>query len=132
MTDAVPTYTGVTRAQSTILIGWGIVLWFGAAVLTQLVGRIGAYEGLGPAILYALIIPGTVPFVYLTRTLARLRPSQTAVAMAIVTATALLFDGVAFAGLRALYWHEATSAAASIFWGAGVAIALGIAMNARD
>ncbi len=132
MTNEFPTYIGVNRTQGLILIGWGIVLWFVAAMNTRLAGAFGAFEGIGPAVLFALIIPGTVPFVYLTRLIARLRPSQTAVAIAIVTATALLCDGVAFAGFRWLYWQEIASAAASIFWGAGVAIALGIAMNGRD
>lgn len=79
-----------------------------------------------------MTIPGTVPFVLLSRKLAGLRVSQTAIGMLVVTATALLFDGAAFAFFPSLYANnpgDTTQAAAAILWGAGVALFLGLFMN---
>ncbi len=132
MNQSTTQYHGVSRTQSLALLVWGVVLWFVAALITRVVGPLGAYQGMGTAALYALIIPGTVPVLYLTRLIMGLRPNQTAVAMTIVTMAALFCDGIAFAAIRQLYWADSTSAAGSILWGAAVAIGLGFAMNGRD
>lgn len=123
---------GFTGSQTIVLVGIGIALWFLAAVILHLVAPMGAIEGASRAVTYALIIPGTLPFVWLTRILAKLRRDQIVVGVAVVTAAALLIDGVVVAWFPVVYGGalpQVTNCAAAILWGAGVGLLLAFMMN---
>lgn len=122
----------LTPTQIGILAVYGAVLWFLAAILVRTIGPMGALDGICGILTYALVIPGTVPAILAARPLAKLRRDQTAVGVAIVTATALLLDGVAHAWFPNLYGTDPAliiKGAAAIFWGAGVALVLALIMN---
>ena len=126
---------GLSTRQTGTLAVIGAVLWFIAAILLRNIGPLGAFEGGNRVLLYALTIPGTIPFIWMTQRLARLASNQIAIGIAIVTATALLLDGVAVAWFPQLYGDElaqVTSSAAAILWGAGVGLMLAFLMNKED
>jgi hypothetical protein len=118
--------------QVIILIVYGAVLWFVAAMLVRIIGPMGALDGFGRVITYALVIPGTVPAIWIGRVLAKLSHDHTAIALIVITATALLLDGIAHAWFPSLYGSDPVlrvRGAAVIFWGAGVGLVLGLVMN---
>jgi hypothetical protein len=122
----------LTMKQIGILAIYGAVLWFLAALLVRTLGPMGAFDGSMGILAYALVIPGTVPAIIAARPLAKLRRDQTLAGIAVVTATALLLDGVAHAWFPALYGSNPTliiKGAAAIFWGAGVGLVLALIMN---
>ena len=126
------TSTGLTAKQLAILAVTGAALWFLAAMILRIVGPLGAYEGWGRVILYVLVIPGTVPFIPISRKLAGLRVDQTAIGIAAVTTSALLLDGIALAVIPTLYGSDVVyhaGAGAAILWGAGVGQVLGFLMT---
>ena len=118
--------------QLIILVLYGVMLWFLAAILVRTVGPMGALDGSARIITYALVIPGTVPAIWIGRALAGLTRDQTATALMVITATALLLDGIAHAWFPSLYGSDPVlrvRGAAIIFWGAGVGLVLGLIMN---
>ncbi len=124
----------LTRKQTVILALYGALLWFLAAMIVRILAPLGALSGVGQVVTYALVVPGTVPAIWLARPIAKLARDQTGQAILIVTAAALLLDGVAFAWFPTLYGPEPAhwlDGAAVILWGAGVGLVLGIMMN-RD
>lgn len=123
---------GLTSGQTFFLILIGAALWFLAAVILRIVAPMGALEGTARAFTYALVIPGTLPFVVLTRILVKLRHDQLAIGIAVVTATALLIDGIVVAWFPVVYGGalpQVTNCAAAILWGAGVGLVLSFIMN---
>ena len=132
MPDTVSNLLGLTTGQTTLLIIIGAALWFLAALIPRMVAPNGALEGSMRMVTYALVIPGTLPFVWLTKVITQLRRNQIAVGVALVTATALLIDGIVVAWFSALYGDNAPdvkNCAAAILWGAGVGLVLGFIMN---
>jgi hypothetical protein len=122
----------MTNTQIIILTLYGVVLWFLAAILVRTIGPMGALDGGWGALTYALVIPGTIPAIIAARPLARLRHDQTLAGIAVVTATALLLDGIAHAWFPGLYGTDPlliVKGAAAIFWGAGVGLVLAFIMN---
>ncbi len=129
------TASQLTSAQIAILAIYGTILWFLAAMLVRNIGPMGALDGVWGLAAYALVIPGTIPAVLLARPLAKLRHDQMAIGIAVVTATALLLDGVAHAWFPELYGTDPAlivKGAAAIFWGAGVGLVLAFIMNKED
>jgi hypothetical protein len=119
----------LTRKTLVVLAVLGVVLWFVAAMMLRAIGPLSSGMRV---LLYALIVPGTVPFLMLMKRVARLRNDDMAAGTAVVTATALLCDGVAFGWFPQLYSSDILAAVASagaVFWGAGVALVLGFMMN---
>ena len=122
----------LTPLQIAILAGYGTVLWFAAAMLVRNIGPMGAFDGAWGILTYALVIPGTVPAILAARPLAKLSGVQTVAGIAVVTATALLLDGVAHAWFPQIYGTDPAlivKGAAAIFWGAGVGLVLAFIMN---
>ncbi len=111
--------------------GLGVSLWLAAALLIRLLAPMGVFEGSARVWLYALTIPGTVPFVFLVEKLAGLARTQVALGYSVATAAATLCDGVALAWYPDLYGGAGVSAAAGavILWGAGVGLALAFLRN---
>lgn len=126
MRDEPMTRIGLTILQIVVMAAYGAALWFVAAMVLRAIGPI---EGVTVAIVYGLTIIGTVPFVIAARPLGRLRHDQTAMAITVATAMAGLLDGLAISQFRWLYGSHPTDAAGAILWGAGVALALGMALN---
>lgn len=126
------TATQFTATQIVKLILWGTILWFLAAMTVRTLGPAGALVGIWSILIYALVIIGTIPVILITRLIAKLRSDQTAVGIALVTATALLLDGVAHAWIPVIYGSNPAlivKGAALIFWEAGVAVTLGYIMD---
>lgn len=123
---------GRTSGQSILLKGVGAALWFLAAIIQRIVAPMGALEGAARAITYALIVAGTLPFVWLTQVLAKLRHDQIAIGVAFVAATVLVIDGVVVTWFRVIYsgtLPQVTNCAATILFGASVGMVLALIMN---
>ena len=132
MPDADANRIGLTNSQTILLIVTGAALWFLAAIILRLIAPMGALEGAARFITYALVIPGTRPFVVLTRTLVKLLPHQLFTGVAVATMTALLIDGIVIAWFPAVCGGElpqVTNCAAVILWGAGVGMVLAFMLN---
>jgi hypothetical protein len=130
------TIAPLTATQIAITATLGAILWLLAALLCNALGARGVFDGSARLLLYALVVPGTLPFVLLIRRVAGLAPAQTGLGMAVGTAAATLLDGVALAWFPGLYGATPALVAASgavILWGAGVGLVLGLAAsrNAR-
>lgn len=122
----------LTGKQLPILAVYGAVLWFVAAMLVRVLTPMGALTGVWQVVTYALVVPGTVPAIWIARAIAKLAHGQTAMGILVVTAVALLLDGLAFAWFPTLYGPDPAqwlAGAAVILWGAGVGLVLAILMN---
>ncbi|WP_374138523.1 MULTISPECIES: hypothetical protein [unclassified Sphingomonas] len=118
-------------AISTLL---GIALWFLAAIILRAVGPMGALDGTARAITFALIFPGTVPFVYLLRWAAQLVGDQLLMGIAIGTMAAAFCDGIALSWLPSLYGEgvaQLAGSGATILWGIGVVLLLALIIGRR-
>jgi hypothetical protein len=124
----------LTPRQTGILIVFGAIGWFAAALLIRFLEPFGALQGTARVWTYLLIIPGSVPLVWIGQAIARHTRVQRGLAAATFTGTALLLDGLAVAWIPWLYGSttdHVLAGAAAILWGAGVAIALGFVMGRR-
>jgi hypothetical protein len=124
----------LTPRQTAILVVYGAIGWFAAALLIRFLEPFNVFDGTARIWTYLLIIPGSVPLVWIGRAIAGLAKVQLAVASAIFTGTALLLDGLAVAWIPWLYGtttEHVLAGAAAILWGAGVAIWLGFLMSSR-
>jgi hypothetical protein len=125
---------GLTNQQTVLLIIIGAILWFLAAIILRSIAPMGALEGSARFTTYALVIPGTLPFVVLTKMLVKLLPHQLFTGIAVATTTALLIDGIVIAWFPAVYGGalpQVTNCAAIILWGAGVGMVLAFMLNKR-
>ena len=126
---------GFSGRQLAITILMGVVLWFVAAMMLKYLEPMGVLDGNARLLTYALIIPGTVPFVFLIKMAAGLGRHQLALGLSLATGTALLCDGVATAWFPELYGPDNDSvlrSAAAILWGGGAAIMLGFLFNRAE
>ncbi len=124
----------LSEKQMIILALYGAALWFLAAMIVRVIAPLGGLSGVWQIVTYALVVPGTVPAIWIARAVAGLARGQTAMGILIVTAAALLLDGVAFAWFPTLYGPDPThwlAGAAVVFWGAGVGLVLVMLMS-RD
>jgi hypothetical protein len=123
---------GLNARQMSVLLGIGTALWLGAALLLNALAAAGMLAGGARLIVYALVVPGTLPFVLMTRWLAGLAAGQLFAGVAVVTMTALLIDGVAVAFAPWIYGETETqvlAASAAVLWGAGVGLVLAALLN---
>jgi hypothetical protein len=124
----------LSRKQTITSIIYGAVLWFIAAMLIQVIGVRITTDLTALIATYVLVIPGTIPALLLGKAVMRLEKRQLPTSVAIITATALLLDGIAVNFARSLYNPDPTAVltgAAVILWGAGVGLVLSFAMS-RD
>lgn len=123
MPDSPATRLPLSVGQIVTMAIFGAVLWFLAAMTLRYLGPMGIYDGANRAVLYALIIPGTVPFVVLARRIGGLASNQIGIAYAVGTTSAMLLDGLALAWFPMLYGGTpelVAGAGSAILWGAGV------------
>lgn len=124
----------LSARQTGLALISGVVLWFVAALLIKALIPLGALDDGARALTYALVIPGTAPFVWLIARIAKLSSPQVGPAMALLTGAAVLCDGIAlgwFPGLYAADEIGARLAGAVILWGGGVAIMLGFVLAGK-
>ena len=124
----------LTPRQTGILIAFGAAGWFAAALLIRFLEPFNVFAGTARVWTYLLIIPGSVPLVWIGQAMTRHTRVQRGLAAAIFTTTALLLDGLAVAWIPWLYGtttDHVLAGAAAILWGAGVAITLGFVMSRR-
>jgi hypothetical protein len=120
--------------QVAALVASGIALWYLTALMLRFLVPQGAFEGYWALLSYALVVPGTVPFVHALRRIGGLPHDRVAYGITVATASALLMDGVAVRWFPGIYGETAAdvaTAAGAVMWGAGVALVLGLAMNRR-
>lgn len=101
----------------------GVILWYVAAVLLSVLGPMGALSGGTRGLTYALIWPGTLPFVLLIWKATGVARAQLGLAMAVATSAAMLCDGVALGWFPGLYGGgdaQTAASGAAILWGAAV------------
>jgi hypothetical protein len=117
----------LTVRQLWIIGAVGAALWLAAALLLNVLGPRGIYEGTNRVVLYLLVIPGTWPVLPMMARLAGLAKSQLGLGMAFGTTVAVLLDGLALAWWPALYGGPdyVAGAGAVILWGGGIGMALG-------
>jgi hypothetical protein len=117
----------LTVRQLWITGAIGAALWLAAALLLNVLGPRGIYEGSNRVVLYLLVIPGTWPVLPMMAKLAGLAKTQLGLGMAFGTAVATLLDGLALAWWPALYGGPdyVAGAGAVILWGAGVGMMYG-------
>ncbi len=123
---------GLRSGQIVACLIVGAVLWFIAALMLRYMGPMGAYEGSSRAILYALIVPGTIPFLMAGFRIAHLGAAHRFVGTGVMLMAAMLLDGIALAWFPGLYGHTpdlVAGAGGTILWGAGIALVLGFFMN---
>lgn len=119
---------------TVILILWGVALWASGVLILRWVASIGALAGTGHVIAYALTVVGTVPLIPLTPRVAGLPPAATLPAVAIVSMTALLIDGIVIGFVPSVYSADpvlARGCAGALLWAVGVALALSFVMQPR-
>jgi hypothetical protein len=138
MTDASqPRQRGLpfSAGQVMLLLFFGAALWFIAAMLLRYVAPMGAYNDPTRLIMYALIIPGTVPFIWVCNKMARVPGEHFALGCAVILASAMLIDGIVLAWFSWIYSTKVEHVAGSgavILWGAGVAQSLGLFLNQKS
>jgi hypothetical protein len=73
-----------------------------------------------------------LPFLLVSKRIAGLKPDQTAIGVSVMTAAAILLDGVALAWFPQIYGNTVeiiAAAGAVILWGGGVGLVLGFLLN---
>lgn len=134
MIEATATSNPPRAKPMIVLIAWGTLLWASGVLLLRWLVSIDALHGMSQMLAYALVVAGTVPLVSLTPRLAGLPRGETVCAMAMVSMTALLIDGIVIGYFPALYSADpaqARACAGALLWAVGVALALGFVMQPR-
>lgn len=123
--------TDLSPRQLAICLGYGAGVWLLAALILREVGQSGGFEGWWRAALFLAVVPGSVPVVLILRRIAGLGRGQLLGGIAVGTAAAMLLDAVALSWAPGLYGGAAlvAGAGATILWGAGVLIFLGLALD---
>lgn len=117
----------LTVPQFVRSLAIGAVLWLIAAMILRVIGPMGAFVGDARLLTYALIIPGTLPFVLVIPRLAGIDRCQMVPCVAAATLAAALLDGIALAWFPSLYGRTiglAAGAGATILWGIGVGLVM--------
>lgn len=127
-----PALPRLTTAQAATLAIMGAIFWFVAALVVRWTAATWVGSDGPTALVFALIIVATVPVLFTGMAVARVGRDKAQISAAIMVGTALLLDGLAMTWGQSLYGTDPVvvlGGAASIMWGAGVAIALGILLE---
>lgn len=126
-------YVPFQNRQILILLVIGAILWFLAAQLLHWLGPMGVYDGGARFAMYALTVPGTVPFLIIAFKLANVERSERMLACAIMLWSATLIDGVVLAWFPWIYGDTpelVAGAGGTVLWGVGVVFTIGFFLNA--
>jgi hypothetical protein len=118
--------------QLAFSVGYGVALWIGAAFLVRTMGPMGALSGWGLVISYLVLIPGTVPAVLFTKQVVGPFRDNLLMSVSIISATALLLDGVTVGFFPTAYGTNAAhqvAAAGFFLWGGGIGLVLALVMG---
>lgn len=123
----------LTPNQVAITAACGAALWFVGIFQIRWAGALGALGDARTLLVYALIVPGTIPFIWAVPRMLGLPRAARLHCGAIMGATASLLDGVA---VRWTHCYAAdpllrAQSAATLLWAIGVVVALGYAMATR-
>lgn len=121
-----------STAQTMTLAAIGAFYWLMAALVVRWTAADWVGDTGMTILVFALIVVVTGPALFLGMRVARVTRSGAAFAATVMTMTALLLDGVALTWFRSLYGTEPAiilGGAASIMFGAGVALVLGMAFQ---
>ncbi len=104
----------------------GIVFWFIAAMIIRFFGNaVFSANNRYLILFYALGIPITFLFVFITKSVSQLQYHELLKPIVIITLTAALLDGVALTWFRQLYsesYEVAMYGSAWILWGVGLGL----------
>lgn len=126
---------GFTRGQAAGLAILGALFWFTAAMVVRFFVPLGALTDWAAFVTFALVVPVTYAALQFSRAVTGFGVHQYLHAAALMTGTALLLDGIALTWFTRLYGDDVMfvlPGAASILWGAGVALALGFVLERRE
>lgn len=125
-------YVPFQNRQILLLLVIGAILWFLAAQLLHWLGPMGVYDGSTRFVMYALTVPGTVPFLIIAFKLAKVEKSERMLACAVMLWSATLIDGAVLAWLPWIYGDTpelVAGAGGTVLWGVGVVLTIGFLMN---
>jgi hypothetical protein len=121
--------TNTSPKQLAFCVSYGLALWLGAILLVRALEPIGGLSGWGLILSFALLIPGTLPAVFLTKRVMGPFVDQLLVGVTIISTIALLLAGIGFSFFPKLYGSEpehVQAAAGFILWGGGIGFALAL------
>jgi hypothetical protein len=124
--------TNLSLKQWAFCVSYGLALWLGACLLVRMMGPMGVLSGWGLVISFALLIPGTLPAVILTKQVVGPFKDQLLVGVSIISAIALLLAGIGFSFLPGLYGPDPAQVVAAsgfIMWGGGIGLVFGVLMG---
>lgn len=106
------------RRQTAILLSWGVLLWFSAAMFIRYVPAALFGRGAATALLFAAAVPVAWVTIWATRRVASLRSDQLVAGAALGSAAAMFCDGIALTW-TSLYGsdRDLVPAAAWLLWG---------------
>ncbi|WP_225205805.1 hypothetical protein [Novosphingobium huizhouense] len=132
--SAAPSASVLSGRQTAAMIVAGIVLWYAAALLLRALSDAHLLGGTTGALVFAAVVPGTLPFVLLLQKLGGLSAEQMVPGYTLATTAALLCDGVAMTWHPGLYGADDTAArlaAGGVIFGGAVGLALAFLVAAR-
>jgi hypothetical protein len=112
----------LSRRQIAIVVAWGVLFWFVAALFIRHAPAELFGGGAATALLFAFTALIAWPSVWITRQLASLKPDQLVAGTAIASAAAMLCDGVGltWSPLYGPAGAVPVAAAAWLLWGVGL------------
>lgn len=118
-----------TSRQVGLFVVLGIVFWFAGAMLVRIGGPTIFTAGSTMLfVLYILALPISLGFIAIARVISGVPLRHMLAPTAVMTATALLLDGIAVGFFSQLYgstWEWVMHGAALILWGGGVGLVCG-------
>ncbi len=123
---------GMSYKQAAGLMGIGVVAWGIGVVALRMMGPGGWLGNERTALVYALIVPATLPIVWLGPRLVGLPRRESLAAAAMITTPAALMDGVVVRWFPSVYAPNPAAlaqAGATLLWGLGVGLALGAVLT---
>ncbi len=119
--------------QVVIVLAWGILLWFLAAVFIRYAPPVLFERGAATAFLFATVVPIAWVTIWATRRVASLGPDQLVAGVALGCAAAMFCDGIALTW-SALYGSgkDLVPAAAWLLLGVGAILVAAFITARRD
>ena len=114
----------LTPGQLAMVIVFGIIFWFAAAMAVRFGGPAGFFGPIASVIAFAVVVPMSWLAVLLVKQVSKLGPGQTIPGVAVGAAVATFCDGIALTWARDVFYGSdptiTTLGAAWILWGVGL------------